>query len=84
MFRRSFVKISLQLFVFLYMTYVRSYLEYCASILSRSFAKNIDVLKKVQKHATRIVMGALDTYLLKSLDLYTLFCQRQHDDLVEV
>jgi len=55
--RRSFVSISRNLFSFLYKTYVRPYLDYCSSIWSPYFAKDIDVLEKVQKRATKLIKG---------------------------
>ena len=57
MIRRTFVNISKDLFAFLYKTYVRPHLEYCASIWSPSLAKDIDVLEKVQKWAMKMVTG---------------------------
>ena len=42
------------MFTFLYKTYVRPHLDYCSSIWS---AKDIDILEKVQKRATRLIKG---------------------------
>ena len=87
MIRRTFANISKDLFVFLYKTYVRPHLEYCASIWSPSLAKDIDVLEKVQKRATKMVRGLGHLpyeQRLKSLDFYTLFRRRQRGDLIEI
>ena len=87
MIRRTFVNISKVLFVFLYKTYVRPHLEYCVSIWSPSLAKDIYVLEKVQKRATKMVRGLGHLpyeQRLKSLDFYTLFRRRQRGDLIEV
>jgi len=57
------------MFTFLYKTYVRPHLDYCSSIWS---AKDIDILEKAQKRATRLIKG-FDKLpydqRLKSLDL---------------
>ena len=87
MIRRSFVNISKDLFVFLYTTYVRPKLEYCVPIWSPYFVKDIDVLEKVQKRATKLIKGYEKLpydQRLKSLGIYTLFCRRQRGDLIEV
>ena len=87
MIRRLFVNISKKLFVFLYTTYVRPHLEYCASIWSPYLVRDIEVLKKVQKQATKLVEGYEKLPYerrLKSLGIYTLFCRCQRGDLIEV
>ena len=56
MIRRSFVNISKELFIFLY-TNVRPHLEYCAPIWSPYLVRDIQVLEKVQKQATKLVKG---------------------------
>ena len=87
MIRRSFVSISKELFIFLYTTYVRPHLEYCAPIWSPYLVRDIDVSEKVQKRATRLVKGydrLPYEQRLKSLGIYTLFCRRQRGDLIEV
>ena len=57
MIKRSFVNISKELFIFLYTTYVRPHLEYCAPIWSPYLVRDIQVLEKVQKGATKLVKG---------------------------
>ena len=57
MIRRSFVNISKELFILLYTTYVRPHLEYCAPIWSPYLVRDIQVLDKVQKRATKLVKG---------------------------
>ena len=87
MIRRSFANISKELFVFLYTTYVRPHLEYCVPIWSPYLVRDIEVLEKVQKRATKLIKGyeklSYDQRL-KSLGIYTLFCRRQRGDLIEV
>ena len=87
MIRRSFTIISKELFVFLYTTYVRPHLEYYVPIWSPYLVKDIEILEKVQKRATKLIKGyeklSYDQRL-KSLGIYTLFCRRQRGDLIEV
>ena len=87
MIRRSFVNISKKLFIFLYKTYVRPHLEYCVPIWSPYYVKDIEILEKVQKRATKLVRGHNNLpygQRLRSLDIYSLFCRRQRGDLIEV
>ena len=87
MIRRSFVNISKETFIFLYTTYVRPHLEYCAPIWSPYLVRDILVLEKVQRRATKLVKGYEKfsyEQRLKSLGIYTLFCRHQCGDLIEV
>ena len=71
----------------MYTTYVRPHLEYCAPIWSPYLVRDIEVLEKVQKQATKLVKGYEKLpyeQRLKSLGIYTLFCRRQRGDLIEV
>ena len=86
MIRRSFVNISKDLFTLLYKTYVRPLLKYCSAIWS-PYAKDIDVLEKMQMRATRLIRGIGNLSYgqrLKSLGMYTSFRHRQRGDLIEV
>ena len=83
---RSFVNISKKL-IFLYKTYVRPHLEYCVPIWSPYHVKDIKILEKVQKRAIKLVRGHNNLpyeQRLRSLDMYSLFCQCQHGELIEV
>ena len=87
MIRRSFTNISKELFAFLYTTYVRPHLEYCVPIWSPYLVRNIEVLEKLQKRATKLIKGYKKLpydQRLKSLGIYTLFCHHQCGDLIEV
>ena len=85
--RRSLTNISKELFVFLYTTYVRPHLEYCVPIWTPYLVRDIEVLEKVQKRATKLIKGYEKLpydQRLKSLGIYTLFCRRQRGDFIEV
>ena len=60
--------------------------EYCAPIWSPYLAKDIDALERVQHHAAKLVKS-LSTLRyedrLISLQLQSLYCHRQHGDLIE-
>ena len=87
MIRRSFANMSKELFTFLYTTYVRPHLEYCVPIWSPYLVRDIEVLEKVQKRATKLIKGYEKLpydQRLKSLGIYTLFCHCQRGDLIEV
>ena len=55
MIKRSFKYLSKVSFLFLYRTYIRLHLEYCAPIWSPYLAKDIDALERVQHRATKLV-----------------------------
>ena len=86
MLKRSFKFLLKDLFLFLYKTYIRLHLEYCAPSWSPYLAKDIDALERVQHHATKLVKS-LSTLSyedrLVSLQLQSLYCRRQCGDLIE-
>ena len=80
MLKRSFKFLSRDLFLFLYRTYIRPHLEYCAPSWSPYLAKDIDALERVQHRATKLVksLSALSYEdRLVSLQLQSLYCHRQ-------
>ena len=86
MLKRSFKFLSRELFLFLYRTYIRPHLEYCAPSWSPYLVKDIDALERVQHRATKLVKS-LSTLTcedrLASLQLQSLYCCRQRGDLIE-
>jgi len=85
--RRSFKIKSIDTLVFLYKMYVQPHLEYCVQVWNPYLARDIDVLEKVQRRATKCLDGLSDLSYekrLQRLDLYSLCCRRQRGDLIEV
>ena len=83
----SFKNRSAPSFTLLYKTLVQLHLEYCAPIWSPHLAKDIDVLEKVQRRATKLIPSISTLSYearLQELDLHSLFCRRQRGDLIEV
>ena len=65
--------------------YIRPHLEYCVPIWSPYLVRNIEVLEKVQKQATKLVKGyEILPYDQRLKSFYTLFCSRQRGDLIVV
>ena len=86
MLKRTFVRISKELFTFLYKTYVRPHLEYCVQLWCPYLAKDIDTLERVQRWATKLVAALANQPYesgLKELGIYSLYCRRQRGDLIE-
>jgi len=82
MIRRAFI----DLFVFLYKTYVRPHLEYCVQLWCPYLAKDINIHEKVQVCVTKLVKGLERlpyTTRLQKLGLYSLYCRRVRGDLIE-
>ena len=64
MIKRSFKYLFKGLILFLYRTYIRPHLKYCASTWSPYLAKDIDALEQVQHRATKLVKILSISYLI--------------------
>jgi len=66
--------------------HVRPHLEYCIQVWSPYLAKDIDLLEKVQRCATKLLPSLCnlpDKSYLENLGSYSLYCRRQRGDLIE-
>ena len=84
--RRTFKINSAEMFLFLYKMYVRPLLEYYVQSWSPYLARDINILEKVQRRATKHVYGLNSLPYegcLEKLQLYSLFCRRQRGDMIE-
>jgi len=87
MINRHFRRLDRQDFLILYKTYVRPHLEYCIQAWSPYLVRDIQVLEKVQRRATKLVGGIKNrTYeeRLLHLGLTTLQQRRERGDMIEV
>jgi ribonuclease P/MRP protein subunit RPP40 len=85
MIKRTFSRISPRDFIFLYTTYIRPLLEYCSQIAHSGLIKDANALERVQRKATKMVVGLKDTPYdsrLSSLNLYPLESRRLRGDLI--
>jgi len=77
---------SVDLLRFLYKMYVKPHLEYCIQVWSPYLTKDINLLEKVQRRATKLLPHLFDLPYetrLEKLGLYPLYCRRQRGDLIE-
>ena len=85
MIRRTFQHINAVDFAFLYGTYVRPILEYCNQVTFSGLVKDTNCLEKVQRAATKMVVGLKHISYnnrLKVLNLYPLETRRARGDLI--
>ena len=87
MIRRNITYKEMSLIVPLYKAIVRPHLEYCIQAWSPYLRKDIDMLEKIQRRATKLIPGLRDlTYeeRLKECGLTTLETRRSRGDQIEV
>lgn len=86
MIRKAFHVINKDLFIRIYKSYLRPLLEYAFQIWSPYFKKDITLLEKVQRRATKMVASLKDKPYeerLQELGLTTLEDRRKRGDLIE-
>lgn len=86
MIRKAFSYINSDLFLKLYKTYVRPLLEYSYQVWNPYFIKDIELLEKVQRRATKMVPSLRNKPYenrLDALGLTTLEQRRRRGDLIE-
>ena len=85
--KRNFKSRSKDVVVRLYKTLVRPRLEYCVQSWCPYLQKDIAVLEKVQRRATKMILACrTDSYedRLKYTELTSLECRRRRGDMIEV
>ena len=97
MIKRTFNTLNKDMFLTLYSTHIRPHLEYCIQVWAPYFKKDIEILEKVQRHATKLVWCTFVHQTnfvaclwnlsyeqrLEYLGLYPLSRRRQRGDLIE-
>jgi hypothetical protein len=87
MIRRSFSYLDKEIVLQLYKSLVRPHLEYCVQAWRPYFKKDIELIEKVQRRATKLIPSLRDKSYedrLKILNLTTLETRRLRGDLIEV
>ena len=86
MIKRTFSTLNKETFLTLYSTYIKPHLEHCIQVWAPYFNKDIDILEKVQRRATKLVWCTKNLSYeqrLEYLGLYSLSRRRQRGDLIE-
>ena len=85
--KRNFRHLIIPIFVLLYKTMVRSYLDYCCSVWAPYKKGDIEALEKVQKRATKILTSLTHISYpdrLKVCKLTTLHYRQVKGDMIKV
>jgi hypothetical protein len=84
--KRTFKNVSVEAFKILYGTYIRPHLEYCAQAWCPFQIKDIEILEKVQRRATKMVRCISKLPYedrLRRLNLFSLRYRRIRGDMIE-
>ena len=83
--RREFVRFDIETFsiIFIYTSYIRPHLEYCIQAWSLYYAKDILLLEKVQRRATKLVWRLKELSYEERLKLLSLEERRLRGDLIQ-
>ena len=84
--KRAFENKTPQMILKLYKSYIRPVLEYCNSIWSPYYVKDVEILERVQRRVTKVPVELRDMPYqdrLKVLGLSSLAARRQRGDLIE-
>jgi len=84
--KHSFKYITKESFKILYKTYIRPHIENCIQAWSPYYAKDIDMLEKIQHCATKLIPQLANLPYeerIQHLNMYSLYCRRECGDLIE-
>jgi len=84
--KQTFKYIMKESFNILYKTYIRPHIEYCIQAWNPYYAKDIDLLEKIQHWATKLILQLANLPYkerIQNLNLYSLYCRRKRVNLIE-